>query len=93
MYCHEGARPLLAKTVACTNLSVQLALRQMHEPSLCWRLQPMVCCIAITWQVVEGFEVVKATEGCGSRNGETAFDVMIANCGQLPKGELSSTPS
>ncbi len=39
-------------------------------------------------QVVEGFEVVKAIESCGSRSGETAFDVMIADCGELPKGEL-----
>jgi hypothetical protein len=38
-------------------------------------------------QVVEGFEVVKAIEGCGSRSGETAYDVMVAGCGQLPKGE------
>lgn len=39
-------------------------------------------------QVVEGYEVVKAVEACGSRSGETAFDVMIADCGQLPKGEF-----
>ncbi|KXZ45053.1 hypothetical protein GPECTOR_59g662 [Gonium pectorale] len=37
-------------------------------------------------QVVEGYEVVKAIEACGSRSGETAFDVMIANCGELPAG-------
>eukprot|EP00878_Enallax_costatus_P003061 GHUV01003260.1.p1 GENE.GHUV01003260.1~~GHUV01003260.1.p1 ORF type:complete len:296 (+),score=92.32 GHUV01003260.1:485-1372(+) len=37
-------------------------------------------------QVVDGFEVVKAVELCGSRSGETSFDVMIADCGQLPKG-------
>jgi peptidyl-prolyl isomerase F (cyclophilin D) len=39
---------------------------------------------------VDGFEVVKAVESCGSRSGETAYDVMIANCGQLPKGEQSA---
>ncbi|EFJ50077.1 hypothetical protein VOLCADRAFT_80339 [Volvox carteri f. nagariensis] len=37
-------------------------------------------------QVVDGFEVVKAIESCGSRSGETAFDVMVADCGQLPAG-------
>lgn len=41
-------------------------------------------------QVVEGFEVVKAIEACGSRSGETSFDVMISDCGQLPKGKLHS---
>jgi peptidyl-prolyl isomerase F (cyclophilin D) len=34
-------------------------------------------------QVIEGFEVVKAIEACGARSGETAFDVMIKNCGEL----------
>ncbi len=38
-----------------------------------------------TLQVVEGYEVVKAIEACGSRSGDTAFDVMIADCGQLDK--------
>ena len=38
-------------------------------------------------QVVEGYEVVKAIETCGSRSGETAFDVMVADCGELPAGE------
>jgi peptidyl-prolyl isomerase F (cyclophilin D) len=33
--------------------------------------------------VVEGFEVVKAVEACGSRSGETAYDVMIQDCGEL----------
>ncbi|PNW74170.1 hypothetical protein CHLRE_13g588100v5 [Chlamydomonas reinhardtii] len=37
-------------------------------------------------QVVEGYEVVKAIETCGSRSGETAFDVMVADCGELPAG-------
>ena len=31
-------------------------------------------------------QIVKAVESCGSRSGETAFDVMIADCGELPKG-------
>eukprot|EP00775_Hariotina_reticulata_P005617 gene5617-5855_t len=42
-------------------------------------------------QVVDGFEVVRAIESCGSRSGETAHDVMIANCGQLPKGSSTAT--
>uniref|UniRef100_A0A383W8Y0 PPIase cyclophilin-type domain-containing protein n=1 Tax=Tetradesmus obliquus TaxID=3088 RepID=A0A383W8Y0_TETOB len=43
--------------------------------------------------VVEGFEVVKAIEGCGARSGETAYDVMVAGCGQLPKGASKPTAS
>ncbi|GLC43998.1 hypothetical protein PLESTB_000218300 [Pleodorina starrii] len=39
-------------------------------------------------QVVDGFEVVKAIEAVGSRSGETAFDVMIADCGELPAGAV-----
>lgn len=38
-------------------------------------------------QVVEGFEVVKAMEACGSRSGETAYDVMIHDAGVLPRQE------
>lgn len=38
--------------------------------------------------MVEGYNVVKAIESCGSRSGDTAFDVMIADCGQLEGGEL-----
>ncbi len=34
-----------------------------------------------TEQVVSGYGVVKAMEACGSRSGQTAFDVMIADCG------------
>ncbi|KAF8066173.1 hypothetical protein HT031_002495 [Scenedesmus sp. PABB004] len=37
-------------------------------------------------QVVEGFDVVRAAEACGSRSGETAYDVMIADAGQLSGG-------
>ena len=37
-------------------------------------------------QVVKGMEVVKAVEMCGSRSGATDFDVVIADCGELPKG-------
>jgi peptidyl-prolyl isomerase F (cyclophilin D) len=40
-------------------------------------------------QVVEGYEVVKAVEACGSRGGETAADVMIADCGLLKPGGYS----
>ena len=42
--------------------------------------------------VVEGFEVVKAMEACGSRSGETAYDVMIASSGVLKAGS-ASTPT
>jgi peptidyl-prolyl isomerase F (cyclophilin D) len=38
-------------------------------------------------QVVDGFEVVKAMEACGSRSGETAYDVMIQDSGVLPRQE------
>mmetsp|Transcript_838 Transcript_838/g.1753 ORF Transcript_838/g.1753 Transcript_838/m.1753 type:complete len:290 (-) Transcript_838:174-1043(-) len=34
-------------------------------------------------QVVEGYSVVKAMEALGSRSGETAADVMIADCGEI----------
>ena len=34
-------------------------------------------------QVVDGYSVVKAMEACGSRGGETSFDVMIAKCGEV----------
>jgi cyclophilin family peptidyl-prolyl cis-trans isomerase len=34
-------------------------------------------------QVVEGFEVVKAMEACGSSSGKTSFEVFIQDCGQL----------
>ena len=37
-------------------------------------------------QVIDGFEVVKAIEACGARSGETAFDVMIQDCGELGSG-------
>ena len=42
-------------------------------------------------QVVDGFSVVKAIEAVGSRSGETAFDVMIADSGVLPAGERRET--
>jgi len=41
-------------------------------------------------QVVEGYEVVKAMEACGSRSGETAYDVMIASSGVLKAGNASA---
>ncbi|GMH37384.1 hypothetical protein BSKO_05257 [Bryopsis sp. KO-2023] len=41
-------------------------------------------------QVIEGFNVVKAMELCGSKSGDTGdFDVMIADCGEL-KGTTAS---
>lgn len=33
--------------------------------------------------------MVRAIEACGSRSGDTAFDVMIADCGQLNSGTAS----
>jgi peptidyl-prolyl isomerase F (cyclophilin D) len=33
-------------------------------------------------QVIEGYEVVKAIEACGSSSGSTSHDVMIADCGE-----------
>ncbi|GFR49175.1 hypothetical protein Agub_g11198 [Astrephomene gubernaculifera] len=41
-------------------------------------------------QVVEGYEVVKAVEACGSRSGATAFDVMVAECGELKPGATAA---
>lgn len=41
-------------------------------------------------QVIEGMEIVKAIETCGSRGGDTAFDVMVANCGELPAGAVKA---
>lgn len=38
-------------------------------------------------QVVQGYEVVKAIESVGSRSGATDFDVIVADSGELPKGE------
>lgn len=32
-------------------------------------------------QVISGYGVVRAMEACGSRSGQTSFDVMIADCG------------
>ncbi|GIL61248.1 hypothetical protein Vafri_15606 [Volvox africanus] len=44
-------------------------------------------------QVVDGFEVVKAIEACGSRSGETSFDVMVADSGLLPAGAVKAAGS
>jgi len=38
-------------------------------------------------QIVEGFNVVKAIESCGSRSGDTSFDVMIGAAGILGECE------
>ena len=32
-------------------------------------------------QVVEGYNVIKAIEACGSRSGDTSADVIIGDCG------------
>lgn len=48
-----------------------LALRMVHT------LSP---------QVLSGYNVVKAIEACGSKpRGETSYDVIIANCGEVSK--------
>ena len=39
-------------------------------------------------QVVDGYPVIQAAEACGSGSGSTAFDVMIKDCGQVPKGSV-----
>lgn len=44
-------------------------------------------------QVVQGIEVVKAMEACGSRSGDTSFDVMIAACGELTADDGGAAPS
>lgn len=46
-------------------------------------------------QVVSGYSVIKAIEACGSRSGQTAADVMIADCGvKSPgKGATATTAS
>lgn len=43
------------------------------------------CCY--TYKVVDGFEVVKAVESVGSRSGATSYEVIVSDCGSLPKGE------
>lgn len=42
-------------------------------------------------QVIEGYEVVKAMEACGSRGGATSFEVSIADCGVLPAGAAKAS--
>ncbi|CAG9462463.1 unnamed protein product [Pedinophyceae sp. YPF-701] len=42
-------------------------------------------------QVISGMNVVKAMEACGSRSGDTAHDVMIVDCGELPAGSSTAT--
>ena len=37
-------------------------------------------------QVVEGYEVIKAVEACGSKSGATSAEVVIGDCGELKKG-------
>ena len=38
--------------------------------------------------MISGYNVIMAIENCGSRSGETEFDVMIADCGQLEVGKI-----
>lgn len=42
-------------------------------------------------QVVSGYSVIKAIEACGSRSGQTAVDVMIADCGVKSPGKGATT--
>jgi peptidyl-prolyl isomerase F (cyclophilin D) len=44
-------------------------------------------------QVVDGFEVVKAIETVGSRSGATSYEVVVADCGSLPKGGKATAAS
>ncbi|KAI3433293.1 hypothetical protein D9Q98_003112 [Chlorella vulgaris] len=44
-------------------------------------------------QVISGYNVVKAVEACGSRDGSTAFDVMIGNSGLVSPGKAATTAS
>lgn len=62
--------------------------------------QFFICTVQTPWldgrhtvfgQVVQGMEVVRAMEACGSRSGQTSYDVMIADCGELPKGTKIDT--
>jgi peptidyl-prolyl isomerase F (cyclophilin D) len=64
--------------------------------------QFFLCTAATSWldgkhvvfgQVVDGFNVVRAMEACGSRSGETSFDVMIADCGVLPPASKAAVPT
>jgi cyclophilin family peptidyl-prolyl cis-trans isomerase len=41
-------------------------------------------------QVTDGFSVVKAMEACGSRSGETAYDVMIADSGVVARARRAA---
>lgn len=60
--------------------------------------QFFLCTVATPWldnrhvvfgQVIDGFSVVKAIEACGSKSGETSYDVMISDCGVLSKGKTT----
>ena len=54
--------------------------------------QFFLCTVKTTWldgkhvvfgSVVEGMDVVKQIEGCGSQSGKTSKKIIISNCGQL----------
>lgn len=61
--------------------------------------QFFLCTVQTSWlnnkhvvfgQVLEGYEVVQAVEMAGNKSGETAFDIMIGDCGELPAGASST---
>lgn len=41
-------------------------------------------------QVVDGYNVIKAIEACGSRSGDTSADVIIGDCGVVAAGGASA---
>jgi len=41
-------------------------------------------------QVVEGYNVIKAIEACGSRSGDTSADVIIGDCGVVASAKGSA---
>ena len=42
-------------------------------------------------QVVDGYNVIKAIEACGSRSGDTSADVIIGDCGVVASAGAGST--
>ena len=41
-------------------------------------------------QVVEGYNVIKSIEACGSRSGDTSADVIIGDCGVVASAKRSA---
>lgn len=63
--------------------------------------QFFICVAATPWldgkhvvfgQVVEGYNVVKAIEACGSKSGETFDAIVVSDCGELPSKRTSTVP-